>query len=113
MRGLAWRIDCDHQLQVTIAVIDSRLFLHSNDRTVEQDWRVGIYMDAAEAARRAVEMTSSYERLRHGKVGEYAEVFVPEPAWRAALASDSEVDGTVSQSITDALLMSPMVSPEG
>ena len=105
VRALAWRIVCNHDLQVTIAVADRYVLLLSDDtlRTTGTPWRVGSYSDAVEAQRRAVEMTSSYERLRSGTVGAYAEVTLPGPAWTATIEEGAEVHLDVAARITEAL----------
>ena len=106
---LAWRMDCSNNLTVTIAVADKYILLLSDDAAVARTpWRLGTYMDAQEAQRRAVEMTGSYERLRKGIVGQYAEVIIPARQWRQ-LVMDGEVSGEAAHLIEEAL--STAVSP--
>lgn len=109
-RALAWRIDCNNRLTVTIAVAGKYVFLLSQDGHDEEKvapWRIGSYMDANEAQRRAIEMTGSYERLRQGKVGPYAELTLPNN-WEPT-ENQLTVDNLVGTAI--ALALSPTVSP--
>jgi hypothetical protein len=103
-RGLAWRIDCDNDLRVTIAVVEKYVLLLSGQGRGQPDanWRLGTYLDANEAQRRAVEMTGSYERLRHGVVGQYAELALPRDVWVGCTESGT-VDPLIGFTIHAAL----------
>jgi hypothetical protein len=99
-RGIAWRIECDNDLLVTIAVVGQHILLMSRENSTKAPWRMGYYQSDTEAQRRAVEMTGSYERLRKGKVNEYAEVQLPAIDWNKSMA-----DGTVIDSIGAVILL--------
>ena len=90
VRALAWMITCDSDLKVTIAVVDKYILLRSesNDSGLA-GWRIGAYLSTEEAARKAIDMTSSYERLRHGEVGAYAEISLPEWEWEYSVKENS------------------------
>ena len=81
--GLAWQINCDNDLYIIIAVIERRvLLLSATGRELEDaPWNQGSYSSDAEAQRTAVNMTSSYERLRAGLVLDPVEVRVPGEYW--------------------------------
>jgi len=112
VRALAWRITCDNELLVTIVVADHHVMLLSKDgrrpESAESKYRLGTYLDSNEAALKAIDMTGSYERLRHGKVGEYAELSLPADGWSQTLA-EGNVGVEISKLIDAAL--SPVLSP--
>ena len=114
VRAFAWRITCDNSLVITLAIADKWLLMLSdaNDR-VNPPWRLGTYMDAEEAQRRAVEMTGSYERLRKGKVAYHTELILDGEQWTGTVDSGA-VHPDISAKIIDALTtteLSPRVSP--
>lgn len=108
VRALAWRIACDNELNVTIVVADHHVLLLSRDaKNPDSKYRLGTYLDSNEAALKAIDMTGSYERLRHGKVGRYSELTFPAADWSLTLA-DGNVALGIAQQIETAL--SPIVS---
>jgi hypothetical protein len=109
LRAFAWQIECDNSLVITLAVCDRWMLMLSDaaDR-VSPGWRLGTYVNAEEAQRRAVEMTASYERHRFGIVGPYTELTFPAKQWRT-VTSGEDIDSRITDAILEAL--SPGVSP--
>lgn len=82
---LAWMIDCSNGLTVTIATVDRHILLLSDNPADggKPKWRLGVYKDTQDAHQRAVEMTSSYERLREGVVSDPYVVTLPADDWKS------------------------------
>lgn len=100
--GVAWRITCDNDLVVTIAVTDKCILLLSTEPSHAAPWRLGYYQNMEEAHKRAVEMTNSYERLRNGTVEAAVPFTLPESEWAESLRTGS-VEGGVASTILLAL----------
>lgn len=97
-RALAWRLECDAGLVVTLVVCDCFVLLLSREEGAGTPWRLGRYMNPEEAARRAVGMTSSYERLRNGKVVSYGDVEMSPQSW-----NETVTEGAVTQAVASAI----------
>lgn len=97
--GIAWRIACDNDLNVTIAVTEKCILLFSDEPGHTAPWRIGYYSTMDEAHTRSVEMTNSYERLRNGTVTASTGFIVPESEWANTLRT-----GVVEDRVVESIL---------
>ena len=111
--GLAWQINCDNDLYIIIAVIERRVLLLSATAGELDDaaWNQGSYASDAEAQRTAVNMTSSYERLRAGVVLNPIEVKVPAQYWNQPMGENKNaVDPMVGRIVFTQVFDSALAS---
>jgi len=103
VQGMAWHIACNEGLNVVIAVIGKNVLLLSEAPDNKAPWRLGYYHDEAEARKEAVNMTSSYERYRQGRVMDPRVVSVSADRWQESL-ENKKVDEVLGNNLARSVM---------